>query len=52
MCNWKNHYFTDCKDEKIKNKSKESDVNWVFINSMSYMSCFKIFKKTSSQWML
>ncbi len=44
-CNWKNHYFTDCKDEKIKNKSKESDVNWVLINSMSHMSCFKISKK-------
>ncbi len=27
MCNQKNHYSTDCKDEKIKNRSKESDVN-------------------------
>ncbi len=26
-CNWKNHYFTDCKDEKIKNRSKELDAN-------------------------
>ncbi len=45
MCNWKNHYFTDCKDEKIKNKSKESDVNWMFINSMLHISHFKILKK-------
>ncbi len=45
MCNQKNHYFTDCKDEKIKNKSKESDVNWVFIDSMSYVNHFKILKK-------
>ncbi len=45
MCNWKNHYFTDCKDEKIKNKSKESDVNWVFIDSMSHESRFKISRK-------
>ena len=29
ICNWKNYYFIDCKDEKIKNKSKKSDVNWV-----------------------
>jgi len=35
ICNQKNYYFTDYKDEKIKNKSKESDVNWVFINLMS-----------------
>ncbi len=45
MCNQKNHYFTDCKDEKIKNRSKESDANWVFIDLMSHMSCFKISKK-------
>ncbi len=45
ICNQKNHYFIDCKDEKIKNRSKESDVNRVFIDSMSYMSCFKILKK-------
>ncbi len=45
MCNQKNHYFTDCKDEKIKNKSKESDANWVFIDSMSHMSRFKILRK-------
>ncbi len=45
MCNWKNHYFIDCRDEKIKNRSKESDVNRVFIDLMSYMSCFKILKK-------
>ncbi len=44
-CNWKNHYSTDCKDEKIKNKSKEFDVNWVFIDSISYMSCLKISRK-------
>ncbi len=56
MCNWKNHYFIDCKDEKIKNRSKESDVNRVFIDSMSHMSCFKILKKdkllmnTSNHW--
>ncbi len=45
MCNWKSYYFIDCKDEKIKNKSKELDINWVFIDSMSHMSCFKILKK-------
>ncbi len=45
MCNRKNHYSTDCKDEKIKNRSKESDANWVFIDSMSHMSHFKISKK-------
>ncbi len=27
ICNWKNHYSTDCKDEKIKNRSKEFNVN-------------------------
>ncbi len=42
MCNRKNHYSTDCKDEKIKNRSKESDMNRVFIDSMLHMSCFKI----------
>ncbi len=56
ICNWKNHYFTDCKDEKIKNRSKESDVNWVFIDLMSHMNHFKILKKdkllmnTSNHW--
>ncbi len=45
MCNKKSHYFTNCKDEKIKNRSKESDANWVFINLMSHMSHFKILKK-------
>ena len=44
-CNWKSHYFTDCRDEKIKNRSKESDANRVFIDSMSHMSRFKILKK-------
>ena len=44
-CNRKNHYFTDCKDEKIKNRSKESDVNRVFIDSMLHMSRFKISRK-------
>ena len=44
-CNWKSHYFTDCRNEKIKNKSKESDVNQVFIDSMLHMSRFKILKK-------
>ncbi len=41
----KNHYFTDYKDEKIKNRSKESNVNWVFIDLMLHMSHFKILKK-------
>ncbi len=45
ICNWKNHYFTDYKDEKVKNKSKESDANWVFIDLISHMSHFKISKK-------
>ncbi len=45
MCNWKDHFAINCKDEKIKNKSKKFDVNWVFINSMSHMSHFKILKK-------
>ncbi len=45
MCNQKNHYFTDCKDEKIKNRSKESDANRVFIDSMSHMNHLKILKK-------
>ncbi len=45
MCNQKNHYFIDCKDKKIKNRSKESDANWVFIDLMSHMSCFKISRK-------
>ncbi len=44
-CNRKNHYSTDCKDEKIKNKSKESDVNRVLIDLMLHMSHFKISKK-------
>ncbi len=56
MCNWKSHYFTDCKDEKIKNRSKESDVNQVFIDLMLHMSHLKISKKdkllmnTSNHW--
>ncbi len=45
MCNRKNHYFTDCRDEKIKNRSKESDANRVFIDSMSHMSRLKISRK-------
>ncbi len=45
MCNWKNHYFTDCKDEKIKNRSKKSDANQVFIDLMLHMSHFKISRK-------
>jgi len=45
MCNQKNHYFTDCKNEKIKNKSKESDVNRVFIDSMLHMNHLKISRK-------
>jgi len=44
-CNWKNHYFTDCKDEKIKNRSKEFDANRVLIDLMLHMSRFKILKK-------
>ncbi len=44
-CNQKNHYFIDYKDEKIKNRSKKSDVNWVFINLISHMSYLKISKK-------
>ena len=45
MCNQKNHYFTNCKDEKIKNKLKKSDANWVFINLMLHISRFKILRK-------
>ncbi len=45
ICNWKNHYSIDCKDEKIKNRSKESDANRVFINLILYMSRFKISRK-------
>ena len=45
MCNWKSHYFTDCKDEKIKNRSKKSDANQVLIDLMLHMSYFKISKK-------
>ena len=44
-CNWKNHYFINCRDEKIKNKLKESDANRVLIDLMSHMSHFKILKK-------
>ncbi len=44
-CNWKNHYSTDCKDEKIKNRSKESNANQVFIDLMLHISRFKISKK-------
>jgi len=45
MCNQKNHYSTDCKDKKIKNRLKESDVNQVFIDLMLHMSRFKISRK-------
>ncbi len=45
MCNWKNHYFIDYKDKKIKNRSKESDVNRVFIDLISHMNHFKISRK-------
>ncbi len=34
----KNHYFIDYKDEKIKKRLKESDVNWVFIDSMFHIN--------------
>ena len=44
-CNQKNHYFTDYKDEKIKNRSKESDVNQIFIDSILHMNHLKISKK-------
>ncbi len=44
-CNQKSHYFTDYKDKKIKNKSKEFDANWVFIDLMLHVSCFKISRK-------
>ena len=44
-CNWKNHYVINCKDKKIKNKSKEFDVNWVFIDSILHISHFKILRK-------
>ncbi len=27
ICNQKNHYVIDCKDEKIKNRLKEFNVN-------------------------
>ncbi len=56
ICNPKNYYVIDCKDEKIKNRSKESDANWVFINLMSHMNHFKISRKdkflmnTSNRW--
>ncbi len=45
MCNQKSYYFTDCKDEKIKNRSKESDANRVLIDSMLHMNHLKISKK-------
>ena len=45
ICNQKNHYFIDCKDEKIKNKLKKSDANWVFIDLMLHISRFKISRK-------
>ncbi len=45
MCNWKSHYFINCKDEKIKNRSKEFDANQVFMDSMLHMSRFNILKK-------
>ncbi len=44
-CNRKNHYSTDCRDEKIKNKSNESEMNRVFIDSMLHMSRLKISRK-------
>ncbi len=56
ICNWKNHYFINYKDEKIKNKLKEFDVNQVFIDLMLHMNHFKILKKdkllmnTSNHW--
>ncbi len=45
ICNQKKHYFTDYKDEKIKNRSKEFDANQVFIDLMLHMSHLKISKK-------
>ncbi len=56
MCNWKNYYVINCKNEKIKNRSKEFDANQVLIDSISHMSHFKISKKdklsmnTSNHW--
>jgi len=44
-CNQKSHYFTNCKDEKIKNRSKESNVNQVFIDLILHMSHFKTLRK-------
>ncbi len=45
MCNWKDHYVINCKDEKIKNRSKKFDANRVLIDLMSYMSHLKISRK-------
>ncbi len=45
ICNQKKHYFTDYKDEKIKNRSKEFDANQVFIDLMLHISHLKISKK-------
>ncbi len=45
ICNWKDYYVINCKDEKIKNKSKEFNANQVFIDSMLHMSHFKISRK-------
>ena len=44
-CNWKNDYFIDCRNEKIKNKSKEFDANQVLIDSMLHMNHVKISRK-------
>ncbi len=48
ICNQKNYYFNDCKDEKIKNRFQKFDANQVFINSMLHMSHFKFFYFFSS----
>jgi len=45
MCNQKNHYFIDCKNEKTKKRLKKLDVNQVFIDSMLHMKSHKLLKK-------
>jgi hypothetical protein len=44
MCNQKNHYFINCKNEKTK-RLKKLNMNQVFINSILYINHHEMLKK-------
>jgi len=45
MCNQKNHYSINCRNEKTKKRLKKFDANQVFIDSMLHMNHDEMLKK-------